>query len=143
MPFLARLASVKSHVDTRHSSHHHPAAHHAAAARLEDGGHPCCDSRRSSTTIWIGILCTKQSGMRRNDSTTLVQARPNILLIVTDQQSHALLSCADSAQSAWVHTPSCDRLARSGARRPSTRSTGSHFPPEGPTNRARGYIGES
>jgi choline-sulfatase len=42
--------------------------------------------------------------------------RPNILVIVTDQQSHALLSCADSAQAGWLATPSCDRLAAEGTR---------------------------
>jgi arylsulfatase A-like enzyme len=44
------------------------------------------------------------------------RSRPNILVIVTDQQSHALLSCAASAQAGWVSTPSCDRLAAHGTR---------------------------
>jgi len=39
--------------------------------------------------------------------------RPNILIILTDQQSHDLMSCAGTT---WVRTPHCDRLAAGGTR---------------------------
>ncbi len=38
---------------------------------------------------------------------------PNILVLLTDQQSHHLLSCAGTS---WVRTPALDRLAAGGAR---------------------------
>lgn len=41
--------------------------------------------------------------------------RPNILILLTDQQSHHLMSCAGTA---WVATPHLDRLASGGARFP-------------------------
>lgn len=40
-------------------------------------------------------------------------SRPNILLILTDQQHAGMLSCAGNP---WVKTPNLDRLARMGAR---------------------------
>ncbi len=39
--------------------------------------------------------------------------RPNILILMTDQQSHDLLSCAGTS---WVSTPALDRLAAGGVR---------------------------
>jgi choline-sulfatase len=39
--------------------------------------------------------------------------RPNILILMTDQQSHSLLSCAGTP---WVSTPNLDRLAAGGVR---------------------------
>ena len=39
--------------------------------------------------------------------------RPNLLLICTDQQHHAMMGCAGNR---WVTTPAMDRLARSGVR---------------------------
>ncbi len=39
--------------------------------------------------------------------------RPNILILMTDQQSHNLLSCAGTS---WVSTPALDRLAAGGVR---------------------------
>ena len=39
--------------------------------------------------------------------------RPNILILVTDQQSHHLMSCAGTP---WLSTPHLDRLAAGGAR---------------------------
>lgn len=40
-------------------------------------------------------------------------SRPNLLLILTDQQSHDLMSCAGTS---WVSTPHLDRLAAGGTR---------------------------
>lgn len=40
-------------------------------------------------------------------------AKPNILILITDQQSHDLLSCAGTS---WVKTPHLDRLAAAGTR---------------------------
>ena len=40
-------------------------------------------------------------------------SRPNILIILTDQQSHSLLSCAGTP---WISTPHLDRLAAGGVR---------------------------
>ena len=40
-------------------------------------------------------------------------ARPNILLLITDQQTHTLLSCTGTS---WLATPASDRLAAQGAR---------------------------
>ncbi|MBN8527355.1 MAG: sulfatase-like hydrolase/transferase [Planctomycetes bacterium] len=42
-------------------------------------------------------------------------AGPNILIVLTDQQSHHLMSCVGTS---WVSTPSLDRLAAGGARFP-------------------------
>jgi len=39
--------------------------------------------------------------------------RPNILIVITDQQQHALMSCAGTP---WVQTPHLDRLAAGGMR---------------------------
>jgi arylsulfatase A-like enzyme len=39
--------------------------------------------------------------------------QPNILILVTDQQSHNLMSCAATP---WLQTPALDRLAAGGAR---------------------------
>jgi choline-sulfatase len=39
--------------------------------------------------------------------------RPNLLIIITDQQTHSLMSCAGTP---WVSTPHLDRLARGGTR---------------------------
>lgn len=43
----------------------------------------------------------------------MVHAPPNLLVLLTDQQGHALLSCAGTP---WVSTPALDRLAAGGAR---------------------------
>lgn len=40
-------------------------------------------------------------------------SRPNILILITDQQSHELLSCAGTS---WVRTPHVDALAAEGCR---------------------------
>jgi arylsulfatase A-like enzyme len=40
-------------------------------------------------------------------------SKPNILILMTDQQQHAMLSCAGTP---WVSTPHMDRLAEGGAR---------------------------
>ena len=42
-----------------------------------------------------------------------VDCPPNILLLITDQQTHTLLSCAGTK---WLSTPHSDRLAAQGAR---------------------------
>ena len=43
----------------------------------------------------------------------VAERRPNILILVTDQQSHHLMSCAGTP---WLATPHLDRLAAGGAR---------------------------
>ncbi|MCW8129765.1 MAG: sulfatase-like hydrolase/transferase [Planctomycetota bacterium] len=40
-------------------------------------------------------------------------SKPNILILITDQQQHAMMSCAGTS---WVYTPHMDRLAAGGTR---------------------------
>ena len=55
--------------------------------------------------VFFAISCIAVEGQS--------QQRPNILFIMTDQQSAHMLSCAGNE---WLKTPSLDRLATSGIR---------------------------
>ena len=46
---------------------------------------------------------------------TAVEKRPNILFILTDDQSHRTVSCYEEAYD-WVKTPHIDELAKNGMR---------------------------
>ncbi len=52
-------------------------------------------------------------GETRQSTDTLHQSRPNVLVILTDQQAASMMSCAGNAT---VDTPALDRLARGGVR---------------------------
>jgi len=53
--------------------------------------------------------------LMRHNETMPHSDPPNILIIITDQQSHHLLSCAGTP---WLATPALDRLATGGVRLP-------------------------
>jgi arylsulfatase A-like enzyme len=62
------------------------------------------------------LLATGFASGQRNDSKTKpsgTPAHPNILIIMTDQQSATMLSCTGNK---WLHTPAMDKLAASGIR---------------------------
>ncbi|MEN6536086.1 MAG: sulfatase-like hydrolase/transferase, partial [Bryobacteraceae bacterium] len=65
--------------------------------------HPSAQSRRQflSTLPLPAVAATRRT------------AKPNILVILTDQQSASMLSCAENP---WLKTPHMDSLARSGVR---------------------------
>ena len=79
---------------------------------------PTTSHRRRLRLLHQQLSANENAGHR---STRLLEAAapgpqtPNILLILTDQQSHELMGCAGSPQSSWVSTPNCDRLASQGA----------------------------
>ncbi len=61
-----------------------------------------------STTAGLGLTLTQtHAAPRKQDS------RPNILFILTDQQSATMMSCTGNP---WLKTPALDRLAASGMR---------------------------
>lgn len=68
--------------------------------------------------IIFTLVCIIGSGNCQSKKATLVtpirQPRhPNILIIMTDQQSATMLSCAGNK---WLHTPALDKLASRGVR---------------------------
>lgn len=46
-------------------------------------------------------------------ATLFAQAKPNVLFIMTDQQSHRMMSCAGNQ---WLRTPHMDAIASRGYR---------------------------
>ena len=73
------------------------------ASQLNPSGHCCGPPQTAAAGAAAG-------GARPTD---VDRSRPNILLLVTDQQTHTLLSCAGTE---WLSTPHSDRLAAQGAR---------------------------
>ncbi len=67
------------------------------------------------TSALLFIVCTGHSQSTSKDPVgqTLQTGHPNILVIVTDQQSATMLSAAGNK---WLHTPALDRLASEGVR---------------------------
>lgn len=65
--------------------------------------------------VLLLVVCTShgQSVQDNTGNTVTPPARPNILVIMTDQQSAAMLSCAGNK---WLKTPSLDKLASEGVR---------------------------
>jgi choline-sulfatase len=66
-------------------------------------------ARRSSATFAVAAIAVL---MVLGARTTLADDRPNILFIMTDQQSADVMSCRMSDQ--YIHTPAMDSLARQG-----------------------------
>ena len=56
--------------------------------------------------LMMGKMASAMDGAKGSD-------RPNILFIMTDQQSAHMMSCTGNK---WLNTPAVDRLARSGIR---------------------------
>ena len=60
-----------------------------------------------------GVALTRtlyaQQAMKQNED----DPRPNIMLIITDQHTHDIISCAGCD---WVQTPNMDRIAQHGTR---------------------------
>jgi arylsulfatase len=70
-----------------------------------------------TTADWTGVSCHTASvarlpRVRRSRSSRSGDTRPNILLLMTDQQRWDALGCAGG----WVRTPAMDRLAEEGVR---------------------------
>src|SRR5947208_13320955 len=66
---------------------------------------------------WLSLLAVAVSGHHvvAQQNAGAKAARPNILFIYTDDQSHRTVSCYPEAYP-WVRTPNIDRLAKSGIR---------------------------
>ena len=60
-------------------------------------------------TIFVILLVLSASGSRALSA----EARPNVLFLMTDQQSHRMMSCAGNK---WLSTPNMDSLASRGYR---------------------------
>ncbi|MFC1764358.1 sulfatase [Planctomycetota bacterium] len=61
----------------------------------------------------ISVAVTAASGMADQGKDRLLKQRPNILLIMTDQQYAEAMSCAENS---WLKTPAMDRIAQRGIR---------------------------
>ncbi len=77
-----------------------------------------CKSQQSAPLILslslLGFLCLGLMPAHGQGDTG-ISAKPNILYIFTDDQSHRSVSCYDEAQP-WAKTPQIDKLADSGMR---------------------------
>lgn len=77
--------------------------------------------RHITTTLFTGLALP---------ATLLAQERPNVIYIMTDQQSSTAMSCAGNAD---LHTPNMDRLAARGVRFENAYCS---FPLSGPSRAA-------
>lgn len=64
-------------------------------------------NRRATAAIVFSFVLSQTAGAAAKEG------RPNILLIITDQQQAGMMSCTGNP---WVKTPNLDRLASGGAR---------------------------
>ncbi len=77
------------------------------------GGGAICLRRALRRLVVVGAAVVAAAGVVRAEPSSGPAERPNLLFIVTDQQSAGMMSCAGNE---YLHTPGMDSLAATGAR---------------------------